>query len=692
MSIEDLDDWDSSFLEQAVQFEQEIISTSSRITQRPLNNFSPPRELSLSQQNPNPPPKSSSSSLFASAAPSTISTFNIHHQPPQIEDSEVDRLKRELRRVSQDLVLLEKECAELKKEKQKKDEELSEDVTILQDRIRGSRVQNASTSTPLVGQEYPVSEVGDYRRTSYAGKKSERATRDSSNALDRLEHPSSDHQLRGTYGPKGKNVQVNGISAATDLRRDILIDNAVRTSNECSIQNIDVPMTVAQPKYTNEIGVQTETDNDCGYSTGKHDPNSQDYLFNKLSAIWELPNSQRAGRSLVSKLSLLPIYNEMMPLDVLIHALLDLCTLDNVDVVHRSFCIMRVILQQLGWNGRSDKRDNVMVEGMHSKKKTEICKSPGVEWTSTLLGDFSSNSRPDTLFKDEHEDVVFLSTLDWMPLFDKIQEIAVGSKEECIQVEAISVMNLILMRSNPCLEREKFGSRLLFGNLSRLLHNDVALQVRKQAVHLLFLLLNCPKILVVFCVGCKGSASCEDGTKKDDALAFGSILEGLAECVKCRGQGLEEVKLRRLSIKVLAFIASSGKSGFEVILDPKISKGVSFVELIMQALASEMDADADAAEPSSETCKERSWLIREALILMNRIASNPAYSGAVLQVLTSSRDAMSLTIYVVNRMMSRKGSTSEWWKSDKKRKAEDEIVDLARVFRSRVFAYLGNTS
>lgn len=65
------------------------------------------------------------------------------------------------------------------------------------------------------------------------------------------------------------------------------------------------------------------------------------------------------------------------------------------------------------------------------------------------------------------------------------------------------------------------------------------------------------------------------------------------------------MKLRRLSIKVLAFIASSGKSGFEVLVNPKISKGVSFLELIMQALALEMDGEAAESTEIAETSKER---------------------------------------------------------------------------------------
>lgn len=43
----------------------------------------------------------------------------------------------------------------------------------------------------------------------------------------------------------------------------------------------------------------------------------------------------------------------------------------------------------------------------------------------------------------------------WFPLFDQMCQITVMNKEENIRCEALSVMNLILTRSNAYLEREK---------------------------------------------------------------------------------------------------------------------------------------------------------------------------------------------------------------------------------------------
>ena len=73
--------------------------------------------------------------------------------------------------------------------------------------------------------------------------------------------------------------------------------------------------------------------------------------------------------------------------------------------------------------------------------------------------------------------------------------------------------------------------------------------------------------------------------------------------------------------------------------------------------------------------------MREALILLNRLVANPTYSGTALQLLTKNRDMASLTIDIANRL-SRKDQT--------RFTRESEVIDLARVFKKRVFAYMGD--
>ncbi|KAK0589648.1 hypothetical protein LWI29_016752 [Acer saccharum] len=81
--------------------------------------------------------------------------------------------------------------------------------------------------------------------------------------------------------------------------------------------------------------------------------------------------------------------------------------------------------------------------------------------------------------------------------------------------------------------------------------------------------------------------------------------------------------------------------------------------------------------------------IFRARTLLNRLVSNPAYAAIVFQVLTSTRDMAALTIDVANtlsrddRRMGKSDSTTRQIR-------KSEVVDLGRVFRRRVFTYLGD--
>lgn len=86
----------------------------------------------------------------------------------------------------------------------------------------------------------------------------------------------------------------------------------------------------------------------------------------------------------------------------------------------------------------------------------------------------------------------------------------------------------------------------------------------------------------------------------------------------------------------------------------------------------------------------RALLLREVLILLNRLASHSVYSATVLRVLTSSRDMASLTIDVTNKL-SRKNNRNCQFDGKKRKMRESEVVDLAQVFRKRVLTYLGNS-
>lgn len=67
----------------------------------------------------------------------------------------------------------------------------------------------------------------------------------------------------------------------------------------------------------------------------------------------------------------------------------------------------------------------------------------------------------------------------------------------------------------------------------------------------------------------------------------------------------QELKLRREVILLLAYIASHGRSGFEVLLAPVRPHGVNFLESIVQVLASVMDAEIVDCAEAQALCAER---------------------------------------------------------------------------------------
>ncbi|KAL6955734.1 hypothetical protein U1Q18_041313 [Sarracenia purpurea var. burkii] len=67
---------------------------------------------------------------------------------------------------------------------------------------------------------------------------------------------------------------------------------------------------------------------------------------------------------------------------------------------------------------------------------------------------------------------------------------------------------------------------------------------------------------------------------------------------------MEELKLRRSTVTLLAFLASSGKPGFEILLS-ELPKRNNFIALILQMVISEMDAEVVNCHQPPEIFRER---------------------------------------------------------------------------------------
>ncbi|XP_042485216.1 protein SENSITIVE TO UV 2 isoform X2 [Macadamia integrifolia] len=595
MSLEGFDDWDELFLDQAIRMEEVLISMSSTnptqhqphqqqqqqnhehrpttvvfdppqsmlaASQDPFTSFSPPREFSQRLTDKDP---QQSSITSTATRPWNLSPPPPTRRPGKEKEVEIGKLKKELGRASKQLSQLEQECVELQKNRDKAEEQLRSAFT--QIREKDAEIQHLKRIN--VGREYGAAAEDRY-----------------------LIYP-----------------QCQNADTLADLAGPRI--NSALTSRKA-------------------VGVQTETSYDNSHLMRKNDLSSQHDLSKKLLSVWGYPRGQVSSKDLVSKLVvtcaedlhvlfrfmnmnisseinqdsladkkisnvsfhghmqsaqsteaskisrlyflLTKISNEMVQLDSLFKALLDLCILENVVIAYRTLRIVHVILQHLSrFDWRFERRDNVIAEGICTKRVVDLHESEGVHSEdqfgllkdkSVLSNHASSSVRSfsvEILSKKDHENptnMTFLSRMDWISLFEMMHRIAVGSKEEHVQVEALSILNMILTRSDPYSEREKYGLGLSFTSISLLLRKEIGLRVREQALRLLFLLLNCPKLLMMFCSGCKdgdGSAGdAPDGPEDASAFqGFGSILEGLAECLACSGNGtlIEEPSLFQKSLE-----------------------------------------------------------------------------------------------------------------------------------------------
>ncbi|XP_037497589.1 protein SENSITIVE TO UV 2 [Jatropha curcas] len=110
ISEDDFEDWDPDFVDQVLQ---EVERTSKQQQQQHHLSYSPPRQLSHRP---------------VTFDDSKVDLFSSGISLPQddAKDREIDRLKRELGHVSKQLLDLERECFELRNERNKKEEQIKE--------------------------------------------------------------------------------------------------------------------------------------------------------------------------------------------------------------------------------------------------------------------------------------------------------------------------------------------------------------------------------------------------------------------------------------------------------------------------------------------------------------------------------------------------------------------------------------
>lgn len=78
--------------------------------------------------------------------------------------------------------------------------------------------------------------------------------------------------------------------------------------------------------------------------------------------------------------------------------------------------------------------------------------------------------------------------------------------------------------------------------------------------------------------------------------------------------------------------------------------------------------------------------MREALILLNRLASNASYSKFISAILTRNTTYIGLAIDVASKITRRSRESRNYDSSYKLPILESEMIDLANSFRTRVLS------
>ncbi|XP_060207720.1 protein SENSITIVE TO UV 2 [Lycium barbarum] len=679
------DDWDADFLEKLVQAEEQALSAATQQKQQhPAadSGYSPPRELSqrVLPECSTASNQSSHADIFSAAASRFAIPVARGSHTPAKEEEEIDNLKRELERISEQRTRLEQECIKLRKERDKKEKGLKlaapkivnfntdSGINIQGDQIKSLECQNTHSINDHIGSSTKVGTIS----SKDVGIQTER--HDESISL------SSESNLSDTFCRRNKLLDAWNLSSGQRLGR-LLISKLYATC-EVDLRILSGYLNMNLPLRSSMESNNLLKDNLQYTHSGESAKVS--HLFSVLTKI----------------------NDEMVRFEDLLEALVGLCRLKNVSIIHRSLHILQEVLSfTFSMERKFGKRDNIVVDG-------PVCWNNASELFE--YGYPGNRGVPygqaEKIFDQDHADGLRLDTLEtcarigssclisycfnYDPLFELMCEIVTIHDVEHVSLEAVTVMNLIVARSNAYLERDKYGTDILFQSIVKLLKKGARLHVKKKAVHLLHMLLNCPRVMASFCscfVEGDGSGMVDTNSNKTSTLSVISmIFENLAECITCTGSNAEELQLRRHAIILLAFFASSGKCGVEILLKFGLPKGKDFPAIILQSLVCDLDLEESDAAQQPEVFKERTLLIREVLILLNRLVSHPKYSSHVLRALTNSREKTTLTVDVTSRLSSKR--TFLWQDVSMTRQIrESEIVELAQVLRRRVFTFLGGS-
>lgn len=334
MGDEGFEEWDADFLDQLIQVE-ELALSSTNPTQHHLPqpppprappydeiSYSPPRELSQRVRDANTNHLDPS---FTNSAP-----FAAPFRNPNEE--EIDRLKRELSRVSKQLTHLEQDCLQLRNERDKKEEQLKSVYSHIEAKDAEVQCRKSKNLEHGVGtHDHPI--ISPFQNDS--------SSIDRGGSRDNL----------ATQTCKTVGVQ-------TDISLDsthLCSKNDLSTHQRCQSKLLavwDSPNAQESPRnLVSKLLVACETDFHvlfgCLGLPAKASTTS--YLAVERSDVGlqdQKPPSQSAEAAKVHQLysMLTKIGTGMVKLEALFEALVDLCSVKDDGIVYRSLRVLRMVL------------------------------------------------------------------------------------------------------------------------------------------------------------------------------------------------------------------------------------------------------------------------------------------------------------------------------------------------------------
>uniref|UniRef100_A0A0E0CEW0 Uncharacterized protein n=1 Tax=Oryza meridionalis TaxID=40149 RepID=A0A0E0CEW0_9ORYZ len=547
---------------------------------------------------------------------------------------EVERLKRELNRVSKQMNDVKNECSELKKDRTRKDLEIKAKEAEIQS-LRRANVASANKFASSMAMDIDQSVHAPANGALHAGDSCLASTRRAETLNGRTKELSSPQD--GLY-----------LNQRNQTYASEVLEESVRFESKGS-----------KHKEIKTVGVQTDLPGNNEYL--EHKKVLVDRISSNLCAVWGMPTNSLMGRNLISKI-LVSCSEEILTL------VESMGSLDKCEASSEASSSVRNAISQVYDIIIKTSSDTIPIQTLLeallnlAAVGNDAVVSRALRMLHSILQHLLNNR---TMSNQRHS-------------------------EEDIRVDALSIMIIIARTSDPKVEREKFGFTSVMEKLHQLLQKENGLLVKKHSVDLLFLLLNCPTTLKLLCNGGKDSPEqieairCENDRSQQ---AISSIFKDLSECLSCRATSPLGIKLCRVVVTLLAYIASSGKLGYEVLLGPVTVRGANFLELIMEDLASQMEYDTALSNGEHELLKERYLLMREVLILLNRLASHANFSKPTLEVLTSSKLCATLTIDVANQLPQRSKYPLRHLGEINTQMAND-LAELAQKFRTRVHSFL----